>query len=231
MKKRGGGFGMDYDTYVYIPIRTAQKKVIGADYLYYAETTIKDMSIQDQTAEEMRAILRRNHDIIPDIDPKTNEPTLNKDDFRVMTMDEMKDILDTVTWAITALLLGIVAVSLLVGGVGIMNIMYVIVSERTREIGLRKAVGARLHDILGQFLIESALVALVGAFLGIAIGLGISWLIAIIAQSQGLDWSFAVPIKAYIVSISFSIIFGIVFGLFPARKAAKMEPITALRNE
>ncbi|MFA5248336.1 MAG: ABC transporter permease [Patescibacteria group bacterium] len=231
LKKRGGGLGMDYDTYAYIPVKTAQKKIIGTNYLFYAETTIKDLSQQDQTAEEMRTILRRNHDITSDIDPKTGEPTLNKDDFRVVTIDEMKGILDTVTWAITALLLGIVAISLLVGGVGIMNIMYVIVSERTREIGLRKAVGAKLNDILGQFLIESALVSLTGALLGILIGLGISWLIAIIAQSQGLDWGFAVPWQAYIVSLAFSILFGIVFGLFPARKAAKMEPITALRNE
>ncbi len=231
MKRRGGGLGMDYDNYVYVPVRTAQKKIIGADYLYYGETTIKDMSLQEQTAEEMREILRRNHDIVSDIDEQTGEPTLNKDDFRIMTMDEMKDIMNTVTWAITALLLGIVAVSLLVGGVGIMNIMYVIVSERTREIGLRKAVGAKLGDILGQFLIESALVSLAGALAGIAAGLGVSYLISLIAQSQGLDWKFAVPLKAYIVSISFSILFGIIFGLFPARKAAKMEAITALRNE
>ncbi len=231
MKRRGGGLGMDYDNYVYVPVRTAQKKIIGADYLYYGETTIKDMSLQEQTAEEMREILRRNHDIVSDIDEQTGEPTLNKDDFRIMTMDEMKDIMNTVTWAITALLLGIVAVSLLVGGVGIMNIMYVIVSERTREIGLRKAVGAKLHDILGQFLIESALVSLAGALAGIAAGLAVSYLISLIAQSQNLDWKFAVPLKAYIVSISFSVLFGIIFGLFPARKAAKMEAITALRNE
>jgi putative ABC transport system permease protein len=231
LKKRGGGFGVDYDTYIYIPVKTAQKKVLGINYLLYGETTIKDMSMQNQTAEEMRTILRKNHDINPDIDPKTGEALLNKDDFRVVTMDEMRDILDTVTNAITILLLGIVAVSLLVGGVGIMNIMYVIVSERTREIGLRKAVGAKIHDILGQFLIESALVSLTGAITGIIIGLSISYLIAIIAQSQGLDWGFAVPWQAYATSFAFSIVFGIIFGLFPARQAARLDPITALRNE
>lgn len=231
LKKRGGSFGIDYDTYVYIPLQTAQKRIIGANYLFYAETTLKDITLQDQTAEDMRYILRKNHDITPDRDPKTGKTLLNKDDFRVVTMDEMADILNTVTWAITALLLGIVAISLVVGGVGIMNIMYVIVSERTREIGLRKAVGARLHDILGQFLIESALVSLGGAVVGIIIGVTISYLISIIASSQGLDWKFVVPIRSYLVSVSFSVVFGIIFGLFPARKAAKMEAITALRNE
>ena len=112
-----------------------------------------------------------------------------------------------------------------------MNIMYVIVSERTREIGLRKAVGARLHDILGQFLLESVFVTLFAAAIGIALGTGISYLISITAKSQGLDWDFVMPVRAYATAIIFSALFGVVFGLFPAKKAAGMDPITALRNE
>jgi putative ABC transport system permease protein len=231
LKKRGGGMGMDYDTYVYIPVRTAQKKVLGIDYLLYMETTVKDNSLQEETSEEMREILRRNHDITPDIDAETGLPLLNKDDFRVVTMEEMLSILDTVSAATTYLLLGIVAISLLVGGVGIMNIMYVIVSERTREIGLRKAVGAKIHDILGQFLLESIFVTLFAAIIGISLGTGISFLIAIIARKLNLDWVFVMPLKAYLTAIIFSIIFGVLFGLLPARKAAKMDPIAALRNE
>jgi putative ABC transport system permease protein len=231
IEPRGGGMGVDYDTYVYVPIRTIQKKVLGIDYLLYMETALDDMSKQYFIADEMRQILRRNHDIVPDIDPATGEALTNKDDFRIVTMEEMLSILGTVSSAITYLLLGIVAISLLVGGVGIMNIMYVIVSERTREIGLRKAVGAKLHDILGQFLLESVFVTLFAAIVGIALGTGISFLIAVIAQSQNLAWDFIMPLRAYITAISFSIIFGVVFGLLPARKAAKMDPITALRNE
>jgi putative ABC transport system permease protein len=231
LKERGAGMGMDYDTYVYVPVRTAQKKVLGIDYLLYMEATFKDASLQEETAEEMRDILRRNHDITPDIDPTTGEALLNKDDFRTVTMEEMLSILDTVSAATTYLLLGIVAISLLVGGVGIMNIMYVIVSERTREIGLRKAVGAQIHDILGQFLLESVFVTLFAAIIGIALGTGIAYLMAVVAQSQDLDWKFVMPIRAYLTAIIFSILFGVVFGLFPAKKAAKMDPITALRNE
>lgn len=231
LKKRGGGMGMDFDTYVYIPIRTAQKKVLGIDYILYMEATLKDMSRQEQTAADMREILRRNHNIDPDIDQKTGEVFTNKDDFRVVTMDEMLSILGTVSSAITFLLLGIVAISLVVGGVGIMNIMYVIVSERTAEIGLRKAVGAKFHDIIGQFLIESVLVASLGALIGILLGAGISFLIAEIAKSQNLAWEFIIPWQAYATSIAFSIVFGVVFGLMPARKAANLDPISALRNE
>lgn len=231
LKKRGGGMGMDYDTYVYIPVRTAQKKVLGIDYLLYAETTVKDNSLQEDTAEQMREILRSNHDITPDIDQATGEILLNKDDFRIMTMEEMLSILDTVSAATTYLLLGIVAISLLVGGVGIMNIMYVIVSERTREIGLRKAVGAKIHDILGQFLLESVFVTLFAAIIGISLGTGISFLIAVIAKGLGLDWIFIMPVRAYLTAIIFSMLFGVLFGLLPAKKAAKMDPISALRNE
>ena len=231
IKSRGAGMGVDYDTYVYTPIRTMQKRVLGIDYLLYMETTLDDMSKQYLVADEMRQILRTNHDINPDTDPKTGEILTNKDDFRVVTMEEMLSILGTVSSAITYLLLGIVAISLLVGGVGIMNIMYVIVSERTREIGLRKAVGAKLNDILGQFLLESVFITLFAAIVGIALGTGIAFLIAIIAQSQNLAWHFVMPLRAYVTAVSFSVIFGVVFGLLPARKAAKMDPIIALRNE
>ena len=231
IKPRGSGMGVDYDTYVYTPIRTMQKRVLGIDYLLYMETTLDDMSKQYLVADEMRQILRTNHDINPDTDPKTGQLLTNKDDFRVVTMEEMLSILGTVSSAITYLLLGIVAISLLVGGVGIMNIMYVIVSERTREIGLRKAVGAKLNDILGQFLLESIFITLFAAIVGIVLGTGIAFLIAIIAQSQNLAWQFVMPLRAYVTAVSFSIIFGVIFGLLPARKAAKMDPITALRNE
>ena len=112
-----------------------------------------------------------------------------------------------------------------------MNIMYVIVSERTSEIGLRKAVGAKYSDIMWQFLIESVLITIVGGIIGIIFGVLISFLIALGAKSTGLDWEFSMPIRAFVVSLGFSLIFGVLFGLYPARKAAKLEPVEALRKE
>jgi putative ABC transport system permease protein len=232
MKERGAsGLGMDFDSFAYVPIRTLQKRVMGINHVMYMVVQLEDMGESDRTAEAVRALLRERHKINFTVDSKTGQTDTSKDDFRVTTMQEMMATLETVTNAITLLLLAIVAISLIVGGVGIMNIMYVIVSERTREIGLRKAVGAKLYDILGQFLIESIFITFFGAIIGIILGLGLSFLIAVIARSQGLEWTFIVPGRAFIVTILFSLVFGIVFGIFPARKAALLDPISALRNE
>lgn len=231
MEERGAVMTMDFDDYVYVPIRTLQKRMMGVDYVTYMVHRLYDLSISEETAAEVRSILRENHDLPnPEILPSGEEDT-SKDDFRVVTMDEMLDTLGVVTNALTILLLAIVAISLIVGGVGIMNIMYVIVSERTNEIGLRKAVGANFNIIMAQFLIESILVTLVGGVIGILFGLLISYLIYLGANFYGLDWNFAVPFRAYVVAIIFSLFFGVIFGIFPARKAAKLDPIEALRNE
>lgn len=112
-----------------------------------------------------------------------------------------------------------------------MNIMYVIVSERTSEIGLRKAVGAKFYDIMLQFLVESILVTVIGGVVGIVVGVGISYLIYFGATNYGYDWRFSVPPRAYIIALIFSLVFGVLFGLYPARKAAKLDPINALRKE
>lgn len=221
MKSRGAMMGMDFDDYIYVPIRTLQKKVMGIDHIMYMIHQLKDMNAADDTAEQIRFIMRENHNIT---DP-------DKDDFRVMTMTEMLDTLNTITGAITLLLLAIVAISLVVGGVGIMNIMYVVVTERTAEIGLRKAVGARYSDIMLQFLVESVLITIIGGIAGIIFGVAVSFLIYWGARSYGMDWTFSVPAKAFAVSLGFSAFFGIVFGVYPARKAARLDPITALRNE
>jgi len=231
VKERGVVGGLDFDNFVYLPIRTMQKKILGIDYAVYMFHQLVDNTEAEITAEQIRSILRDRHEIISDINPETGEPDTSKDDFRVVTMDEMMEMFDTITGAITILLLAIVTISLIVGGVGIMNIMYVIVNERTQEIGLRKAVGAKYSDIMNQFLIESILVTLVGGIIGIIVGFGISYLIAFGASASGLAWKFTMPIEAYVVSLLFSIVFGVGFGLMPARKAAKMDPITALRNE
>jgi putative ABC transport system permease protein len=232
MKERGAVMTMDFDDYVYIPIRTLQKKVMGINHVLYMIHQLNDLNLADETAEEMRYILRENHDLPhPTEIYKGWTDTIGKDDFRVVTMSEMMETLDIITGALTLLLLAIVAISLLVGGVGIMNIMYVIVSERTGEIGLRKAVGAKYSNIMWQFLSESILITIAGGVIGIILGGVVSFLIFWGANSYGLDWKFGIPIKAYFVSFGFSLFFGIVFGLYPARRAAQMQPIEALHKE
>lgn len=222
MEKRGGAGFISFDDFIYVPVRTMQKKVLGIDHLLSITTQITDLSKAEQTAEEIRLILREAHGIT---DPA-------KDDFRVSTMAELMSTLGTITNAITLLLLAIVSISLVVGGVGITNIMYVIVTERTAEIGLRKAVGARVQDILTQFLIESTLITMLGGAIGITFGIIVSYLISFVANNFiGLDWKFSLPLTGFMVAIIFSLACGVVFGLYPARRAARLDPITALRAE
>lgn len=222
MKKRGSSGFISLDDFIFLPVRTQQKKIMGIDHVFAIIAKLNDMSKADSTVADMTDIIRQDHNIT---DP-------NKDDFRISTMAELLSTLDTITSALTFLLLAIVAISLLVGGVGIMNIMYVVVTERTAEIGLRKAVGAKFNDIMKQFLVEAVLITLLGGIIGIVIGAGISGLIAVVATKfLNLQWEFIIPPKAYITSIIFSIICGVVFGVYPARKAAHLDPIEALRSE
>jgi len=221
MEERGAIMYIDFDDYVYVPIRTLQKKIMGIDYVVYMVHQLADLSLADDTAEQARWVLRDNHDITD----------AWRDDFRVVTMEESMEMLDTMLGALTLLLLAIVAISLIVGGVGIMNIMYVIVTERTGEIGLRKAVGATYQNIMSEFLIESVLITILGGIIGIILGVGASWFMALGARNFGLEWKFAIPPQAFVVSTLFSIACGIIFGLFPAKKAARLDPIEALRQE
>ncbi|MBU2263846.1 ABC transporter permease [Patescibacteria group bacterium] len=241
-KERGAIMTLDYDNFVYVPIKTLQKRILGIDHVMFMMHQVKNPDLVDQTAEEARIIIRANHDITSTpIEFKLGEPItrnigegmtdISKDDFRVVTMKESLAVLDTVTRAITLMLLAIVAISLVVGGVGVMNIMYVIITERTAEIGLRKAVGARFNDIMFQFLIESLIITLIGAVVGVLAGVGASYLISLAANYYGLDWQFLVPLKAYYVCLAFAMVFGLGFGLYPARKAARLDPIEALRQE
>jgi len=241
-KERGAVMTLDYDNFVYVPIRTLQKRILGIDHVMFMMHQLKNPDLADQTAEEARLVIRENHNLTSTpLEFKPGEPIIknigegmtdvSKDDFRVVTMKESLGVLDTVTGAITLMLLAIVAISLVVGGVGVMNIMYVIITERTAEIGLRKAVGARFNDIMFQFLIESLIITLIGAAVGVLAGVGVSYLISLGANYYGLDWRFLVPLKAYYVSLAFAIVFGLGFGIYPARKAARLDPIEALRQE
>jgi len=155
----------------------------------------------------------------------------DKDDFLVTTMEELLKTLNTVTNTITWLLLAIVVISLIVGGVGIMNIMYVTVSERTPEIGLRKALGATYRDIVSQFLVESILITIWGSLIGIIFGLIMAWILSLAANYVGLVWHFTIPWSGVITAIIFSLACGLLFGIRPAQKAAQLDPVEALRAE
>jgi putative ABC transport system permease protein len=229
MEERGTITGIDFDDLIYVPVRTMNKRVTGADYLTNIIVQVDDMSVIDNTVEDMRVLLRENHNIEA---PEGFEYSIfdtGRDDFRVGSMVEAIEIFDDVFATLTLVLLSIVAVSLVVGGVGIMNVMYVIVNEKTPEIGLRKAVGAKYSDIMSQFLVESVLVTLVGGVVGSILGVLMSYGIALGANSAGFVWEFSIPLVAFITAFLFSIVFGVLFGLYPARKAALMNPIEALQ--
>ena len=214
----GGGSA---DDSIYMPLGTAQKKMLGIDYITVAVVQLKNVNLGDATAENIRMTLRHNHNIT---DP-------NKDDFQVVTQAQVLDIYNTIFNGITILLIAIASISLVVGGVGIMNIMYVVVTERTAEIGLKKALGARSLDILSEFLIESILVTVLGGIIGIVLGALLSWFVAVVANASGLVWVFTVPLYAIAIGVGVSAAIGISFGVLPARAAAKLDPIEALRYE
>ena len=219
MEPRGAVMIFDFDDILYIPIRTMQKKMLGVDYVSTIITEVDDVNKIDETAEEIKFIMREQHDT----------PTPEKEDFRVTTMAEAQEMIDIILNGVTLLLIAIAGISLLVGGVGIMNVMYVAVVERTFEIGLRKAVGGKNSDIMSQFLFEAIIITLMGGIFGFAIGAGLSFLVSIGAQQAGYSWDFSLSITSIILAIGFSVIIGLIFGLYPAKKAANLEPIKALR--
>ncbi|MES2213255.1 MAG: ABC transporter permease [Patescibacteria group bacterium] len=209
------------DDLLFMPIVTAQRKMLGIDYLSVGIVALKDIKSSDATAEEIRLLLRKNHSIT---DP-------NKDDFTVKTQADALATFNTIFSGITYLLIAIATISLIVGGVGIMNIMYVVVTERTSEIGLKKALGARESDILNEFLLEAVLVTVFGGIIGIIAGSFLGFVVSLIAKSANLAWNFSVPVSGIVLAFVVSAAIGIFFGVFPARSAARMDPIEALRYE
>ncbi len=209
------------DDLVFMPLTTAQRKMLGVDYISVGIVALRDINLSDATAEEIKAVMRDNHSI-------TNP---DKDDFDVQTQAQALETFNTIFGGVTYLLVAIAAISLIVGGVGIMNIMYVVVTERTSEIGLKKAIGARESDILKEFLLEAVLVTVFGGIIGLLFGSFLGFIISVIAQSFSLEWTFSVPLYAIFIAFGVSGAIGIFFGVFPARSAAKMDPIEALRYE
>lgn len=216
-----GGLGSYDDDQVFIPITTLQKKILGIDYLTYGIIELIDGEKADSTSLDIQDVVRRNHYI--------NDPL--KDDFSIKTQAQNMETFNVILDATTFLLIAIALISLIVGGVGVMNIMYVIVTERIGEIGLKKALGARNKDILFEFLIEAIILTLLGGIVGIIGGASLSFAVAKIAESFDFVWKFSVPIYGIILSVSISMLIGIVFGVFPALSASKLDPIEALNKE
>lgn len=223
MKKRGTVAFQNYDDQVILPIITMQKLVTGTNYLGFLRAKVDAADNIQKAIDDVKYTLRKRHDI--------SDKTGTNDDFNVRNAAQALEIITTVTNALSFFLAAMAALSLIVGGIGIMNIMLVSVSERTREIGLRKAVGATHGNILRQFLMESVTITMIGGILGIIAGIIISLLIAVGANFLGYDWAFVISPVSVLLSVGVSVIIGLTFGLYPARRASRLEPVEALRYE
>lgn len=216
--KGAGAFGQDQDDVIFTPYTTVQKKLRGRDGVNLSGIFVSADSPDgiDRVAAEITAVLRAQHGLTPRDD----------DDFMVRSQTDVTTVRSQMTRTMTGLLAGIAGVSLLVGGIGIMNIMLVSVTERTREIGLRMAVGAKGRDVLRQFLVEAMVLSLAGGIVGVGVGFGLSE-----ALTRLLGWPTTVPADAVALAVSFSAATGIFFGYYPARQAARLDPIESLRFE
>ena len=222
LASEGNGLFFNVDEITIIPYTTAQAYLLGQDHFMEIIGQADTEEMIPQVTADIEATLRELHNIT---DP-------DKDDFHVMTQEGAIASVGVITGIMTALLASVAAISLVVGGIGIMNIMLVAVTERTREIGLRKALGATNKDIRNQFLAEAVALTVTGGILGIALGTFLSFLISIVlSQNLGLSWPFSFPVNAALLGFFVSFTVGLVFGIYPARAAARKSPIEALRYE
>lgn len=215
-QEKGASGWQDADDQILIPIRTAQNRMTGTDDLRTLYASVIDRSQTEDIQNNIERILREQHKLTPDQD----------NDFRIRSQVELMESMETISKSFTILLGSIAFISLLVGGIGIMNILLVSVSERTKEIGIRKAIGAYENDILYQFLIEAITLCTIGGLIGIGLGIGISHIVGIFSPWKPIVSSFSI-----VLSLGVSLSVGICFGFFPALKAARMNPVDALRHE
>ncbi|MFH1612080.1 MAG: ABC transporter permease [bacterium] len=221
IKERGMTGFSSPDKQIFIPITTAQKILLGINHIHLLRGKIDNEENIVLAMSQTKKVLRYRHNI--------SDPS--KDDFSVRTTAQALDVLGSITQALSMFLVSVAAISLLVGGVGIMNIMFVSVNERTREVGLRKALGAKQGAIMIQFLIESVVLTLLGGIIGILLGVFISWAIAFGVTQFGYSWQLIITPLSVILSVTMAVIIGLIFGLWPAYKASKLEPIKALKYE
>lgn len=220
-KKMGTVAFQNQDDQVFIPFSVGQRQILGIDYIQFIRIKIDDAVNVKTAMEDIKRVLREQHRI----------HDVESDDFSVRDLADTIKLLTGITDTLRTFLGLMAGISLIVGGIGIMNIMLVTVSERTREIGLRKAIGATRRNIRNQFLLESIILTFTGGILGILLGVIVSYLVAVGARFAGYDWAFIISPFAVILAVSVSILTGIIFGLYPALKAAKLDPIVALRYE
>ena len=216
LKEEGSTGWQNPDDDLYIPLLTASQRIFGTDRLGWINIGISNDTNVDFVMMTIEQILRQKHDIGPG----------GENDFRINDWSQYSDLRRQATGIFTALIAGIAGISLIVGGIGVMNIMLVSVTERTREIGLRKALGATQKSIMMQFIIEAILLCVLGGILGILIGISL-----LLLFTSFNDWVFSMPLSAIIGSITFSALVGLFFGIWPAKRAAKLDPAVSLRYE
>lgn len=216
LKEKGAQMMGNPDDIIFIPLTTAQRRIFGQDNISTIYVEVKDEKLMDMAQEEITYILRQRHDL------KEGD----EDDFQVRNQKDMLQTMQSVLGTFTMLLASVAAVSLLVGGIGIMNIMLVSVIERTREIGIRKALGATPYDIMSQFIIESIILSLIGGITGIILGIITTRIIASVA-----GWTVVITLSSLLLAFLFSVSVGVFFGFYPAKKASDLKPIDALRYE
>lgn len=221
LEERGAAGFINQDDYVFVPLSAAQKLLIGINHVSFIRAKVDDPSKISRTMEDIKYLLRERHDI------KDGDPA----DFTVQSQAQALEALTTITDVLKFFMAAIAALSLIVGGIGIMNIMLISVSERTREIGLRKAIGAKYKHIMNQFLVETVIISLISGIVGIIIGSFISIVIALVAKYLEYDWDLVISLFSIVISVGISGAVGLIFGIYPARKAAKLDPIEALRYE
>jgi len=223
LKKKGyNSMGMDQDDLVLAPYTAVMKRILAQTYLGGIQCSAITEGVTDKATEEITNILRTNHKL----KDATETTEADEDDFNIRSQEELSSMMNSTTDMLTVLLGCVAGISLIVGGIGIMNIMYVSVTERTREIGLRMSVGARGVDILNQFLIEAILLSVTGGIIGVFMGVGASYAIKMFAH-----WPIAIQPWTIIMSFTVCTLTGVFFGWYPAKKAAQLDPIEALRYE
>ena len=223
LKKKGyNSMGMDQDNLVLAPYTTVMKRILAQTYLSEIQASAIMEDVTDKATVEITSILRRNHKL----KDATETTQGDDDDFNIRSQEELSSMMNSTTNMLTILLGCVAGISLIVGGIGIMNIMYVSVTERTREIGLRMSVGARGVDILNQFLIEAIMLSVTGGLVGVILGIGASYAVKMLAH-----WPIYIEVWTIIMSFAVCTFTGVFFGWYPAKKAARLDPIEAIRYE
>ncbi len=219
--QRGSAFFQDQDDMVFLPLSIGQKQLLGIHYIQGVGIKVDSAEQIPSTIADITRLLDDRHHIRQEVDR----------DFVVRDQAEALNILSSITNALKLFLVSMAAIALIVGGIGILNIMMVTVAERTREIGLRKAVGATNKAIRNQFLFEAGTLTSLGGLFGIVVGVIVSYLVSLLMKALGYDWAFVVSLTSVVLAVGVSILTGVIFGLYPAFKAAKLNPIEALRYE